>query len=167
MARELELSQGLVALVDDADFDQVGQFKWSAHRTKYAIYACTRTPRGNGPRKTILLHRFLMKPPEGFVVDHISGNGLDNTRANLRVVPMRDNCRNRRRDVNCVTAFKGVHFDKKYGKWIAAINVGNRRYYGKFRSTAEEAARDYDDLARTHFGEFGRYNFPLDGERAA
>ena len=33
--------------------------------------------------------------------------------------------------------------------------------------TAEEAAHAYDEAARKHFGEFGRFNFPRPGEQSA
>jgi hypothetical protein len=41
------------------------------------------------------VHRLIMAPPAGFVVDHIDGDGLDNTRANLRVCTHAQNLQNR------------------------------------------------------------------------
>ena len=32
----------------------------------------------------VTMHRFLLKPKIGILIDHINGNGLDNRRSNLR-----------------------------------------------------------------------------------
>lgn len=42
---------------------------------------------------------------------------------------------------------------KIYGnKWIAFINAGKKRYYGKSKNTIEEAAADRKELERLHWG---------------
>jgi hypothetical protein len=73
----------------------------------------------NGPDKPrdpatfTYLHRAIMQPPTGFVVDHIDGNGLYNARNNLRICTQMENSQNR--------AFVGVTYDAKYGVWQASF----------------------------------------------
>lgn len=75
MTRELELSQGQVALLDDADFEWASQWKWCASRIRHSFYALR-----TAGQKQLLLHRALLAPEAGVLVDHINGNGLDKRR---------------------------------------------------------------------------------------
>lgn len=94
--KEVPLTKGMVAVVDDEDFEAVMQFKWCAtvsntHRKfrrnctpKY--YACRFERQPDGKRKKVYLHRWLMGDPPGLIVDHMDGNGLNCSRAtNLRI----------------------------------------------------------------------------------
>lgn len=100
--KTLPLSQGKVAIVDDEDYEQAAQFKWSAtlnsrpgRKPKWYVH---RKAYVNGVRTTIYLHRWLVDCPDGFVVDHIGGCGLDNRRSNLRIVTQAENMQNVRRE---------------------------------------------------------------------
>jgi hypothetical protein len=85
-----------------------------------------------------MLGRPLLK---GEVVDHISGQTLDNRRCNLRVVSVRTNATNTQRHRNGHLA--GTTYDKKVKKWKAQIIVdGNNKYLGLF-TTKEEAHQAY------------------------
>lgn len=99
--------EGEEAHIDDADWDLVKDMKWRVLRqkrsswiSKYVVHHYYE--RGKNGKlvdatapKYIYLHRFIMKPSENLVVDHINGNGLDNRRVNLRVVTQRENMKNR------------------------------------------------------------------------
>lgn len=89
---EIKLSQGKVAIVDEVDHERVSQFKWSAtncpnsrypEREKW--YAIRREKMPNGRWVGVYLHRFLLPPPAGMVVDHRDGDGLNCRRDNLRI----------------------------------------------------------------------------------
>ncbi len=103
-------------------------------------------------------------PGDRLTVDHINGDPLDNRRENLRIATRQENQRNRRGWGR--SGFKGVLFRAKRQRWEAYIQVGTR-VFSRARHTAEEAAIAYDDMAREHFGQFARLNFPRPGEQAA
>lgn len=151
----IPLTQGKYAIVDAADYERVSRYKWCLSSTGKQLYAQRRTG-----GKTIRMHQFIMNPPKGMVVDHIDGNGLNNRRCNLRICTRLENTRNRRRNPNTATGFKGVWHDRKTGKYWAHICFeGKVVRLGSF-ATAVEAARAYDRKARELFGQFACLNFP-------
>lgn len=87
------------------------------------------------------------------VIDHINGQTTDNRIENLRLATPSQNNQNRR-SASRSTPYKGVtrHADGKF-----QVYVGNK-YLGLY-STAEAAARAYDDVAKARYGEFARLNF--------
>lgn len=151
----LALSNGGEALIDDADLELVSATEWRRFTVAGEYhYAATR---GKAP---MLLHRWLMLPPPGFVVDHINGNTLDNRRQNLRVCTHAENMRNKRTASNSQHKYKGVSRSKK--RWAAQIGSsrsGKRTFIGLFK-TQEEAAAAYDIAAVLRYGEFACLNFP-------
>lgn len=87
-----------------------------------------------------LLHRLLLNCPEGYQVDHINGNRLDNRRSNLRIVTQQENLQNRHYDSRNKSGYRGVCYCKQTGKWKAyARHNGKQVWLGRF-DTAEEAA---------------------------
>lgn len=101
--KKIKLTQGQYALVDDADYADIVQYKWRAQKSnKDKTYYAVRWERGwrrksGTPRKLIQLANQIIKPPKGKEVDHINRNGLDNRRLNLRVVTRKENNSNRRK----------------------------------------------------------------------
>ncbi len=157
--RYIPLTRGQFAIVDAADYEELAQYNWFANGNgKLGFYAARRLPDG----KQQFMHRALMDPPPGMVVDHIDGNRANNRRTNLRVCTTKQNVRNSRAVPGSSSRFKGVHFDKQTGKWVATICCdGKSIYLGSFNDETE-AARAYDRKARQLFGEFARLNFPED-----
>lgn len=105
------------------------------------------------------LHRAIMSASKGQEVDHINGDGLDNSRGNLRVATRSQNCANRR-SYNPKSGFRGVYPQSFGVTWRARIMVNKKFINGGNFSTPEEAARRYDELALENFGEFAVLNFP-------
>jgi hypothetical protein len=93
-------------------------------------------------------------------VDHINHNPLDNRKENLRICTRRENSRNRTKGKfikRPSSRYKGVSFDKKLNKWIAAIGLDTMIYIGCF-TTEEDAAFAYNIKAKEIFGEFACLN---------
>lgn len=148
------LTKGKFAVIDAADIDLVKDKNWSY----------VSGPQGNGYAKAAInrsgflpLHRRIMTAPPGYVVDHINGDGLDNRRVNLRIATTAQNAMNKRGRVTGSSVYKGVTFDKKTGKWQAAIRFnGKEVYLGQFATDAE-AHLAYSEAAAEKFGEFARF----------
>jgi hypothetical protein len=159
----IPLSQGLEAIVDDADADLVCPFKWSAFvcgRTAYAVRRIKVEKRWTTQRMHVMLTGWRL-------TDHINGNGADNRRANLRQATTTQNMRNMRKRSVSTSQFKGVQWHKAARKWMATITVAGRSVYLGLHVDEAAAARAYDAAARQHFGQFAAVNFPLPGERSA
>jgi len=155
MTREITLTRGLVALVDDADYDAVvAAGKWYVQPGPNTFYA-RRSYKRDGDRWSIQMHNFLT----GWsFVDHIDGNGLDNRRSNLRPADDSQNQMNRGAPSNNTSGFKGVGRERL--GWRARIHIGGRSIYLGYFDTPIDAARAYDEAALHHYAEFARTNFP-------
>lgn len=151
MTIEIPLTQGKVALIDDADLPLVEAHKWCV---SIAGYVTSRKTAG------LTMHRLLLDPPDGVETDHIDGNKLNNQRSNLRGATHQENCRNRSRRADNTSGYKGVTWNKAAQKWYAGIWLADHKHIhlGTFVDPLV-AARAYDDAARKHFGEFAKTNF--------
>lgn len=162
MPVEIPLSQGLVALVDEGDAPKVAGYKWHAVKEKdeNVFYAMRNYRRPDGRKMKLKMHRVIMDTSS--LIDHRDGNGLNNTRANLRVASRTENTRNQRKWQKPTSSrFKGVSFTRSLNKWKAAL-----RYNGKTINLGHyinevDAAWAYDREARSRFGFFARTNLPL------
>jgi hypothetical protein len=96
---------------------------------------------------------------DGYVIDHINRNGLDNRRANLRLATVAQNAWNSKKR-NSHSGYKGVCYDKVKQRWRAAIvNHGRRIHLGYFEDKIA-AAKAYDEVAKKYCGQFALLNFP-------
>jgi hypothetical protein len=87
MTKEIQLTKGKIAIVDDEDFVRVNQYKWQyvEGRIPGIGYAVRSTySHRDARRKPLYLHRFIMGNPPGRLVRFIDGNPLNCRRRNLR-----------------------------------------------------------------------------------
>lgn len=134
--KTITLTQGFVALIDEADYDRVSAFKWSATKTKN-VYGVRKVRTASGRTTSQRLHR-----------------------RNLRVCVRGENNGNLRK-TRGVSQYKGVTWDSARGLWRAYITIRNTlKFLGRFYDE-RDAALAYDAAARATFGEFAFCNFPL------
>lgn len=149
------LTKGYEAVIDAADIALAEGKNWRASVRKHAVYA-VRKEIVDGKAVVVSLHRLLMAAPSHLMVDHISCDGLDNRRANLRVATATQNQRNARKRRDNSSGFKGVHWHKQACKWQSSIRAnGVRKSLGLF-DTAERAALAYEQASAVLHGDFGR-----------
>ena len=137
--KEIKLTQGKIALVDDEDFEKISSRKWTLMKSKKTSYGYRKSPRVKGQkRKTILMHHEILGcPPSGLMYDHKDGNGLNNQRENLRFVTNRQNSQNHR-NVSETSKYPGVSWHKYAGKWRTSIRIGGKRKeIGHFKNELE------------------------------
>lgn len=150
--KKIYSSHNEIIKVSDEDYGRVSIFKWwEGGNRKYL--------RGYVDGKRIYLSRFIMNPENNEVVDHINGDIYDNRRDNLRVCSQSENTKNRSKNKNNTTGYKGVSLDKRYGKYRAQIAI-NGKYTGiGYFTTGLEAAKRYDEYAKKYHGQFAKLNF--------
>jgi len=150
--REIELPCNLKALVDDEDYDMLIVHNWFLSANGNVIYAAARIN-----RRVVRMHQLIFGCPGG-IIDHADRDGLNNQKYNLRKCSNSENRRNQKIRYDSKNKFKGIEFDKRKNRWRAQIFVDNKRYRGKRFLTQEEAAIDYNRLAKIHHGEFASLN---------
>lgn len=155
--REIELTQGKVALIDDEDFERINAHKWYAVRDSKGCRAARNVSDG-GKQRRQWMHRVLMAAQPGQEVDHINHDGLCNTRSNLRLCSKSENCCNRRLSSNSRSGFKGVSWNKYHKKWSAYISLGGKHRYLGYFSTKIQAAQAYNNAAVSLHGTFAFLN---------
>ncbi len=159
--KRIPLTQGLFTVVDDADFDGLNQSKWFAAKDGNTYYAVRRAPIKRDKRGLIRMHRVIANTPPDALTDHIDGDGLNNTRTNLRVVSNQKNQHNQNhKQQNATSQFRGVCWDKRRTRWQANIAVDSKNKFLGYFTSEHEAAQAYDAAGFARDPEHFTPNFP-------
>lgn len=155
-AKEIQLTQGKIALVDDEDFEKLNQYKWCA--TKYGNnFRAERRCLVNGKSKIKRMHREITNAPKHLEVDHKDGNGLNNQKINLRICTHQENGFNQTKPrKNNKLGIKGVCWHKIAEKFQAQIQVNGKGIYLGLFSVLGDADDAYRRAEKKYFGEFAR-----------
>lgn len=161
--RTINLTQNKFAQIDDIDYETTSQYTWTytKKKTNNTGYAYSYI---NGIQ--IPMHRFIMglKRGDSQKIDYIDGNGLNNTRNNLRFATTSQNSMNKLACINGSSKYKGVSILRSdgYKYWQAGIKYEDKRInLGHFPYTEEgekSAALAYNEAAMKYFGEFAKLN---------
>ncbi len=150
----IKLTQGKYAAVDDEDYSHINQWKWCLMRTKTKCYAVRAKN-----KRLVLMHRVILLPPEGVAVDHRDGNGINNTRGNLRQCTTSQNAMNQKGHSDSMSGYKGVTWHNIGNSWQAAIMLNGRHIHIGLFFCLIKAAKAYDKKAKELHGEFANLNF--------
>lgn len=153
MSKQIPLSRGKFALVDDTDFDWLNQWEWCATAGGYAM---RRVTNADGSSTYIYMHRLITGAGENVFADHINHDTLDNRRCNLRIATPGESMRNIRARQGRSSVFKGVTLTK--GRWLARIQIDGRTVPLGVFLTQRDAALAYNEAAIRLHGEFAHLN---------
>lgn len=157
--KKILLNKNRFTIVDNEDYEKFNEFRYYIHHESKFYYAVRMTSRKLGKRKMMKLHKEIMGVTDSRIVDHISGNTLDNRKCNLRIASPAGNARNRKQvGKNNTSGYKGVTWNKSVKKWQAQIKVNYKKInLGSFNNK-EDAAKAYNEAAIKYHGEFARLN---------
>lgn len=160
--REIPLTHGQVALVDDEDYDLLTIHKWSAlkaQRQNRVNFYAVRTVTADGQQDCIYMHRVVIGAADGQKVDHKNGNGCDNQKSNLRFANSSQNVANQIALLRAnKSGYRGVYWAAYAKRWRAQLGGHGARVHLGYFDDPLAAARAYDRAAVAVWGEFARPN---------
>jgi len=132
--KNIPLTKGQYALVDDEDFEWLNSKKWQVNEFGYATTVLSLGKvGGNWKRQRVHMHRLVAMTPSDKVTDHINGVKTDNRKVNLRVCMPRENSYNRNSGVLNSSGYHGVTWNDYHKKWVAAAMIDKRHHcFGHF-----------------------------------
>lgn len=157
--KEIQLTNGGFALVDDQDFEYLNQWKWRQHKMGRGTYVDRQAKKREGlASRSVYMHRaILLVTDRKILVDHIDHNCLNNQRSNLRLCTKGQNGINKY-SYRGMSKYKGVSWRKKQKMFAAQIRVNYKLIHLGFFDTEEQAAIAYNAAAVKHFAEFACLN---------
>ena len=138
----IPLTMGKTAIVDECDSHIVGGYTWTCAKRGDLFYAYRKELTEFKQSKTVLMHRLIMNAPNDLHVDHVDGDGLNNTRKNIRFCTRSQNMMNRRKPKNNTSGYKGVKITSS-GRWEAGIRANGIYHYLGLFDTPEAAHLEY------------------------
>lgn len=153
----IPLSKGLVAIVDEDDYERLIRHNWSAvwSKTSKSFYARRRTFSSDNARtQKMPMHREVMGDPRGMDIDHKNHDTLDNRKSNLRVVTRSQNVMNQRLRSDNRSGVTGVCWYPANRKWGAHIRINGKRTHLGLFEILENAVAARISKERELFGEF-------------
>ncbi len=162
--KQIPLTQGKFALVDDEMFDYLSNWKWFAVKAGGGYFYAARkslikNSNGELVRRNLFMHRVItgVTDPKKHI-DHINHHTLDNQSSNLRICTASENGRNSTSQKNSSSKYLGVSWSKHSNKWRAAIVVNRKFIHIGFFNSETAAALKYNEFALKHFGDFANPN---------
>lgn len=152
MVKEIPLQNGMVALVDDEDYENVMKHVWWVSTNKWSTQIRNKHDES--------LARFVLYVDKGDKrkVTFKDGDALNNQKENLVLVEQSMLLAKSRGHRDGSSKYKGVCWDKRSKKWISNITVNKKRYYLGSFDDEDEAAMVYNKAAIELIGESSYLN---------
>lgn len=125
------LRDGEEMLCDIDDWEKMKIYTWRANKLGYAAASINRIQKR--------FHVQIMGKKNGYVIDHIDQNKLNNQRSNLRFLTKTGNAINSKISKNNTSGIKGVR-KARSGRWVACLMLNGKNIYLGTYDTIEEAA---------------------------
>jgi len=153
-AVELPLSNGGVTIVDEDIAEKLKNKRIFRHdkRGYVSLYE---------KNKKIFLHRFIMNPKKGLVIDHINGQRADNRRANLRVCTQSQNCLNKRKSYNLKSGYRGVYYRENRKTYVTKMKIERKICMFAYYRSRHIAGIFFDQILVNVVGPFVKKNFQV------
>lgn len=156
----IALTQGQFAIMDEADYARLSQWKWRAQYDKNlkSFYALRTARKKEGrERHLVIMHREIlgMADTDERLGDHRNRNTLDNRRDNLRIATYQQNNSNKKMPKSNSSGFKGVT-KHSCGKFQAQYQKNGKMFHLGLFTTALNAHEAYRTATQLAFGEFAR-----------
>jgi len=143
-------------LIDTADLPKVQEKvknsitikKGSGKEKWYAVY--------QDNKKHYFMHRMILDYDGDLLVDHKDGNGLNDTRDNLRIVTVSQNAMNIESYAHSQSGIKGLVYDDLRREWRVRIKIEGKVKFEKFYKSKEKALEVLDRKLEKYHGEFRR-----------
>ena len=135
----ISYGKGIVSCYVDADqFDVLSNYVWRVVQKRQKYYVITGSFKKN---TAIYMHDMIVGiQHDGFEIDHIDGNSLNNRRENLRIVTRQENIDNQRATrIDNQIGIRGIVYSRSRGKYKVDFYHHNHRLYFKEWNTIEEA----------------------------
>ena len=152
MTKNIILTDGKVAVVDDDVFDRLGAYRW-VWDGRYVVRYERLAPK---KYQKIRLHREVNETPDGVETDHVDRDRLNNVRANLRDATHMQNMWNKPAYKTSKSGAKGVYWCPRTSRWRAEIRARGRRERLGYFLEISDAKKAYAAAARRLHGEFAR-----------
>jgi len=137
--------RGGYALVDDEDFEMLSKFNWNNTKNGYPSRYLLNESFVERPKRYTrqYMHTLIMgsRIKEGFVIDHINRNKLDNRKKNLRFLDFSQSMLNRKIHSNNTSGHKGVYWHKAAKKYMVEVQYRNTKYYLGLFAKKEDAIK--------------------------
>lgn len=165
--RQIPLTQGQVAIVDDEDYEWLSESTWYAARNKESFYAARHIP----PGPTSIARQFPMHNavwthyngpiPAGLTIDHADRDTLNDQQSNLRLATRAQQAQNHGLRKDNKSGYRGVYWYQPTECWRSMIKVSGQVVHLGYFADPAVAARAFDTSARIHRDPaFAQLNFP-------
>lgn len=124
--------------IDASDYESVSKITWRISKKRQKYYVVS----GSSKKNTMIyLHAFVYGSEyDGYEIDHIDGNSLNNRKANLRIVSRQENIDNvKATRIDNTIGIRGISTDKRWSNYTVDFNYHGKRFYSKHWKTIEEA----------------------------
>lgn len=140
-------------IIDIEDVEKCKSHTWHVQHTDVHNYCATKDG-----KSVLLLHRYLIEPPNNMVVDHINGNTYDNRKSNLRICTRQENSMNQAMRSDNTSGYKGVLWYHYNGvdKWQATIQVNKKKISLGYYEKLEDVIKVRKNAEERYFGEYIR-----------